>query len=184
MLLLNGNLLVSQTNVCVLASNLFSFNWEEVNTYLRWDTLIISMGGSSFPRSPLNAKHRPKTPRQKERRKTDNEIKSVLKRSYWGNNKQCFLIYLKQLIHLIFLMKQLFLLFFSFWSCNGNECNLICNLLWFFIRFGSFSSTKVRIIESIKMAFSTKQERHLGGCYYISWFDSAKDNLESSLFKC
>ena len=31
----------------------------EPATYLRWDTFIISMGGSSFPRSPLNAKHLP-----------------------------------------------------------------------------------------------------------------------------
>ena len=28
-------------------------------THLRWDTLIISIGGSSFPRSPLKAKHLP-----------------------------------------------------------------------------------------------------------------------------
>lgn len=44
--------------------------WREQATHLRWDTLIISMGGSSFPRSPLNAKHLP----GKHNRDTDRRV--------------------------------------------------------------------------------------------------------------
>lgn len=50
---------IKSIRYCDVVGIWFCWRWGEQATHLRWDTLIISMGGSSFPRSPLNAKHLP-----------------------------------------------------------------------------------------------------------------------------
>lgn len=98
----------------------FCWCFGELVTYLRWDTLIISMGGSSFPRSPLNAKHLP----GKHNKHTEREKVRGWRRG--GDNRRqkmvSFLIPVKKLIHLIFFLVPVHPGFISFVRARRESC--------------------------------------------------------------
>lgn len=78
------------------------------------------MGGSSFPRSPLNAKHLPK----KKEIVMETETGSVNKKQFWQRQDVvCVFLPVKPLIHLVFFKYQLVLIFFLSLKLQGGKIN-------------------------------------------------------------